>query len=253
MTTTHSPASTALAFCGLRAASTALPSSLCRPTAARAVHGAGPGRDRRFGRSPTVAGMDSTSARSRPGADRTTPVRDSSTRDAQRARVYRAEDAWAARLDAARLGAPLAVVAGSRLLLPAERRLGGLDAARGYLRDVLTLEHVRGAVGEVPPPLLRSRRGARAAHWEPPGTIAVSVPRHGEPWALRETVLLHELAHHVGAVTGLARGHRAPFPALLLLLVEAVLGDEAAFALRVDYGTERVEVGTLPALSGCRP
>ncbi|MCW2667722.1 MAG: hypothetical protein JWN57_2684, partial [Frankiales bacterium] len=44
------------------------------------------------------------------------------TRDAQRARVYRAEDAWAHRLDAARLGAPLAVVGGSSLVLPAERR-----------------------------------------------------------------------------------------------------------------------------------
>jgi hypothetical protein len=45
-------------------------------------------------------------------------------RDAQRARVYRAEDAWAARLDAARRGAPLATVGGSALLLPAEVRFG---------------------------------------------------------------------------------------------------------------------------------
>ena len=90
------------------------------------------------------------------------------------------------------------------------------------------------------------RRGVRAAHWEPPGTIAVPVPVHGEPWALRETVLLHELAHHVGETTGLSRGHRQPFPALVLLLVEAALGAEAAFALRVDYGELAVAVGHLP-------
>ena len=76
------------------------------------------------------------------------------------------------------------------------------------------------------------------------------MPVHGEPWALREAVLLHELAHHVGAATGWARAHAAPFPAVVLLLVRAVLGEEAAFALRVDYGQERVRVGALPARAG---
>lgn len=168
-------------------------------------------------------------------------------RDAQRSRVYRAEDALAVRLDAARLGAPLATVAGSALLLPAERRLGSLEAARDYLERVLALAEVVRAVGHVPPPSVRARRGAHAAHWEPPGTVAVPLPRHGEPWALRETVLLHELAHHVGACTdrasARAHGHRAPFPALVVLLVGAALGDEAAFVLRVEYGSQRVTTG----------
>ena len=136
------------------------------------------------------------------------------------------------------------MVAGSSVLLPAERRFGTLEAAAGYAAGVLALPEVR-ALGEVEPPRLRTRRGARRAHWEPPGTIALPVPPHGEPWALRETVLLHELAHHVGAATGRARAHLAPFPALLLLLVQAVLGEEAAFALRVEYGRERVAVGAL--------
>ncbi len=171
-------------------------------------------------------------------------------RDAQRSRVYRAEDDWAARLDAARLGAPLATVGGSSLLLPGERRLGSLAAAADYCRRVLSLVEVVEVVGSVASPGLRTRRGARAAHWEPPGTIAVPVPTHGEPWALRESVLLHELAHHVGAAAGLATGHRPPFPALVLLLVRAVLGDEAAFALTVAYGEHRVDVGVLPA-AGC--
>jgi putative metallohydrolase (TIGR04338 family) len=168
-----------------------------------------------------------------------------SSRDAQRSRVYGAENAWAARLDAARLGAPLATVGGSRLLLPAERRLGSLEAARGYCARVVALPDVVTAVGAVDPPVLRPRRGVRAAHWEPPGTVALPVPVHGEPWALRETVLLHELAHHLGETTGRSRGHRPPFPALVLLLAQAVLGEEAAFALRVDYGEHDVEVGVL--------
>ena len=167
------------------------------------------------------------------------------SRDAQRARVYRAEDAWAARLDAARQGAVLATVGGSAVVLPAERRLGSLDTARDYTVRVLALPEVRAAFGEVPAPALRSRRGGKAAHWQPPGTIALHVPPHGEPWALRETVLLHELAHHLAETTGRATGHRAPFPAVVLLLVQAVLGAEAELVLRMAYGEQGVEVGSL--------
>jgi putative metallohydrolase (TIGR04338 family) len=166
-------------------------------------------------------------------------------RDVQRARVYRAEDAWAARLDAARLGAGLATVGGSHLVLPAERRFGTLATAAEHAARVLALPGVVTAFGPVAPPELRVRGGLRAAHWEAPGVIALPVPVHGEPWGLRETVLLHELAHHVGELTGRSVGHRAPYPAILLLLVEATLGPEAALALRVAYGQERVEVGHL--------
>ena len=166
-------------------------------------------------------------------------------RDAQRSRVYRAEDAWAARLDAARRGAALASVGGSSLLLPAERRLGSLAAASDYVTRVLALAGVVEVVGKLPVPRLRTRRGVGRAHWEAPGIIALPVPQHGEPWALRETVLLHELAHHIGQTSGRAHGHHAPFPALVLLLAEAVLGAEAAFALRVDYGAHDVTVGML--------
>jgi putative metallohydrolase (TIGR04338 family) len=104
---------------------------------------------------------------------------------------------------------------------------------------------VRAALGEVDAPALRTRRGGKAAHWQPPGTIALHVPAHGEPWALRESVLLHELAHHAGETTGRCRGHRAPFPAVVLLLVDAVLGAEAELVLRMAYGEQRVEVGSL--------
>ena len=148
-------------------------------------------------------------------------------------------------LDAARLGAQLATVGGSAVLLPAERRLGSLDAAADYAARVLALPEVVAVLGAVPQPRLRTRRGAGRAHWEPPGTIALPVPAHGEPWALRETVLLHELAHHLAELTGTARGHRPPFPAVVLLLTAAVLGAEAALALRVAYGEQSVAVGSL--------
>ncbi len=131
------------------------------------------------------------------------------------------------------------------MVLPAERRLGSLDAAAAYVRRLLALPAVTDALGAQAAPALRQRRGTARAHWEPPGTIALPVPPHGEPWALRETVLLHEVAHHLGETTGRCRGHRPPFPAVVLLLAEAALGAEAGFALRVEYGAQDVEVGTL--------
>ena len=170
-----------------------------------------------------------------------TPTR--APRDTQRARVYRAEDAWAAQLDAARLGAARATVAGSAVLLPAERRFGTLDSAADYAGRVLGLPDVVAVFGPVTAPELRVRRGTRRAHWEPPGVVALPVPRHGEPWALRESVLLHELAHHVAAATDRPVDHGPGFPAVLLLLVSAALGGEAELALRVAYGQERVDVG----------
>lgn len=171
--------------------------------------------------------------------------------DHQRARVYRAEDDWAARLDAARQGARLATVAGSAVLLPAERRLGSLQTAAQYAARLLRAPAVTAAVGACAPPALRLRRGSQRAHWEPPGTIALPIPRHGEPWALRETVLLHELAHHVGALSAVrVHQHRAPFPAVMLLLCATALGAEAALALAVSYGEHRVEVGGLDPAGG---
>lgn len=151
-------------------------------------------------------------------------------RDVQRARVYAAEDAWALRLDAARRGAPRAEVAGSQVLLPPEKQFGTLTAAQAYCDA-----HLEAGFEGVPPVAVRRRKGLRKAHWEPPGVIALPVPEHGTPWALRESVLLHELAHHLAAHLDGAVDHGPSFVRRMLELVDRVLGPEAALALRVDY------------------
>ena len=151
-----------------------------------------------------------------------------SLRDAQRSRVYAGEDAWALRLDAARRGASRAVVAGSSVLLPAELQFGSLGAAQAYATAHL-------AAWNVPAVRLRVRRGMTKAHWEAGGVIALPLPEHGTPWALREAVLLHELAHHLTFHLDGTQLHGPAFVARMLALVETVLGPEAALALRVDY------------------
>ncbi len=152
-------------------------------------------------------------------------------RDGQRARVYAAEDAWALRLDAARRGAPRAVVAGSSVLLPSELVFGTLEAAQAYADSALY---------GVQPVRLRTRKGQTKAHWEAPGVIALPVPEHGEPWAMRECVLLHELAHHVAFHRHEVADHGPTYRTCMLELVEERLGPEAALALRVAYGENGV-------------
>ena len=152
-------------------------------------------------------------------------------RDSQRAKVYAAEDAWALRLDAARRGAPRAEIAGSSVLLPSELVFGTLEAAQAYA------DH---ALRDVRPVTLRVRKGQAKAHWEAPGVIALPVPEHGEPWAMRECVLLHELAHHVAFHRHDVADHGPTYRACMLDLVEERLGPEAALALRVAYGEHGV-------------
>ena len=150
-------------------------------------------------------------------------------RDSQRSRVYAAEGAWELQLDAARRGAPRATVAGSSVLLPSELLFGTLEAAQAY---------ADGRLDGVPPVVLRRRRGHGQAHWEPPGVIALPVPAHGQPWALRESVLLHELAHHVAFHRHEVVDHGPTYRACMLDLVERALGPEATLALRVAYGEQ---------------
>jgi putative metallohydrolase (TIGR04338 family) len=153
-------------------------------------------------------------------------------RDVQRARVYAAEDAWALRLDAARRGAGRAQVAGSSVLLPAETQFGTLEAAQAWCDHWVP--------AGVPPVRVRQRRGLQRAHWEEPGVIALPFPPRGAPWALRETVLLHELAHHVAFHRDGAADHGPSYVCRMLELVEQVLGPEAALALRVEFAEAAV-------------
>ena len=152
-------------------------------------------------------------------------------RDSQRSRVYEAENAWALQLDAARRGAPRATVAGSSVLLPSELLFGTLESAQQYADRALP---------SYPPVVLRPRKGPRQAHWEPPGVIALPVPTHGQAWALRESVLLHELAHHAAFHSQEVMDHGPTYRACMLDLVGQALGPEAALALRVAYGEQRL-------------
>ena len=106
-----------------------------------------------------------------------------------------------------------------------------------YVDDVLALPAVRARWPAAAPLAVRGRRGVTAAHCEYDGGSRRSPCPTEDTWALRELVVLHEVAHH------LARAeppHGPDFVAAFGELADAVMGPEVGHVLRVVYAKEGV-------------
>ncbi|BBY80985.1 TIGR04338 family metallohydrolase [Mycolicibacterium pulveris] len=160
-------------------------------------------------------------------------------RDSQRAKVYAAEDFVRTLFDrASERGNPVVEFFGTQLTLPPEGRFGSVSAVQRYVDDVLSLPAVRGRWPGGPPLTVRARRGLSAAHYERTDAGAViAVPERRSNWALRELVVLHEIAHHL---CDAQPPHGPQFVATFCDLAEAVMGPEVAHVLRVVYVKEGV-------------
>ena len=188
-------------------------------------------------------------------------------RDAQRARVYAAENFVRTMFDrAAERGNPVVDFFGASLTLPPEARFSSSETVQRYVDDVLAHPAVRERWPGVSPLRVRARRGHTAAHYEctadadelsPDGLGApdeigapdelgearaaatIAVPERGTAWALRELVVLHEITHHlVQQAGGTAAAHGHEFVGTFCELADAVMGPEVAHVLRVVYAKE---------------
>jgi putative metallohydrolase (TIGR04338 family) len=172
-----------------------------------------------------------------------------SVRDTQRSKVYAAEEFVRTLFDrASEHGNRTIEFFGTNLTLPPEARFGSVESVRRYVDDVLALGSVRERWPDVAALSVRPRRGLTAAHYERHGDEAsIAVPerrttsepdrRRHEAWALRELVVLHEIAHHL---CDAAPPHGPEFVATFCALAEAVMGPEVAHVLRVVYAKEGV-------------
>ncbi len=173
--------------------------------------------------------------------------------DPGKAAVYAAED---------RLGRWLTEgfvnVYGTRWRLEREIVFGQPGNVRGYVLRVLA--HLKrqgwgspGGTSWATDVTVRPRRGAGAAHYSPAtGEIALPSPEKGGRWALRELVVLHEVAHHLhacGVTPGPGGGpvplpgddggaHGPRFRAIFLALLRDCGHGNAAGLLRIAYAEE---------------
>jgi putative metallohydrolase (TIGR04338 family) len=161
-------------------------------------------------------------------------------RDSQRSKVYAAEEFVRTLFDrAAEHGSRSVEFFGTQLTLPPEARFASVPSVQRYVDDVLALPAVRRQWPKVAPLTVRARRAATAAHYENhDGTGIIAVPdRSTADWAMRELVVLHEIAHHL---CDARPPHGAQYVATLCTLAELVMGPELGHVLRVVYAKEGV-------------
>lgn len=156
--------------------------------------------------------------------------------DRDRAAVYAAEDQLVAALDRGGTDATVDFF-GSHLTLPAERKFADLDSVRRYLENVVKLPAVGARWPNASAPTVRNRKGPRKAHYAD-GVIALPID---ERWAARESVVLHELAHHF-TIHDVASAHDAVFVTAYVFLLESVMGFEVGLLFRAALDGAGVRV-----------
>lgn len=161
-----------------------------------------------------------------------------STRDSARSRVYEAERLVHRMFDRAGTGR-VVELAGTQVTMPPEARFSSAEAVADHVTKVLAMPSVRERFPRAAVPVsVRSRRGHRAAEYHRL-TAEIAIPESTDGrWALRELVVLHELAHHLDDSGGPSHGRG--FVICLIDLVDLVLGPEAAFGYRVIFGDSGV-------------
>ena len=160
-------------------------------------------------------------------------------RDAQRSKVYAAEEFVRTLFDRAAEHGSSVEFFGAHLTLPPEAKFGSLSGVQRYVDEVLALPAVRRRWPKMAPLRVRSRRASTAAHYENrggAGTIAVPDDRDAE-WAMRELVVLHEIAHHL---CDEQPAHGSQYVTTLCTLAELIMGPEVGHVLRVVYAKEGV-------------
>jgi putative metallohydrolase (TIGR04338 family) len=145
--------------------------------------------------------------------------------DRDKSAVYAAEDQWTQLMER---GGTVNFF-GSMLTMPTQQTFPDIPAVEQYVAEMCRRFHTRGITVQVP--TVRARRGFAAAHYEREShTIALPI---NAPWSMRESVVIHELAHHLMPEDVAAHGEE--FRQTMVLAVEIALGPESASVLTMAY------------------
>lgn len=191
-------------------------------------------------------------------------------RDVQKSRVYRAENELCRILDQVNAsgGSVTMELLGSQITLSSDIRFGSVEHVQMYVNRVLADPDVRALYpwATRKPVTVRHRKGNAKAHYRKlGGELAVHEAKTGQSWALREIVVLHELAHHVVATdypdtrtgasqqevldgrihevaSSIVASHGDWFARTYLNLVRIMISHETAFALEIFFRQEDVKI-----------
>lgn len=148
--------------------------------------------------------------------------------DPDKRAAYSSEDMVTSALDTAeKTGVRTYDFYGSKIELPIERKFGDLPSIQAYCNAVLALSQVRAKYPKVTPITVRRRKGDKFAHYQM-GEIAIN--DSGRRWAMREMIVLHELAHHLER-----DGHGPKWRAAFVFLVNECIGPEVGMILGASF------------------
>ena len=159
--------------------------------------------------------------------------------DIQRQAVYDAENMLATIFDQAlEAENPLVTLPhGITVALPPEARFASIASVQTYVNRVLRHPIIEMAYPHMAtvPVTVRRRRGSTKAHYEDhPGWSNPRIAVHdglGKDWAMRELVVLHEVAHHLAY----NEQHGPGFAEAYVILLRTVMGPEAGLALQILF------------------
>ena len=143
--------------------------------------------------------------------------------DRDRSRVYAAEEQWSTVLDR---GGSVNFF-GSKLYVTPQLRFADIASVQEYVDRVLALPGISHL--DPAPVRIRQRQGGTRAHYQD-GVIAIPIQ---ELWSGRESVVLHELAHHLIWRTDTTHG--AAFRTTMIAVVQSAQSVESALILRAAY------------------
>lgn len=127
---------------------------------------------------------------------------------------------------------------GSRVDVPMQLRFADLDSVQAYVDRVLSEPMVHARYPTAGPITVQESRGCTRALYLPESQV-IQLP--SELWAGRESVVLHEVSHHLACSAGVererssVRWHGAQFREAMGLVVTCMLGEAAALLLRAGY------------------
>ena len=128
-----------------------------------------------------------------------------------------------------------AIVAGTTLALPDERKFGALETVQSYVDWVL--DYVSD-VYKSGPCTVEEGNGNLRKHAYHQGNRIVLPQRSRTDWAWREIVVLHEIAHHLTP----GHEHDVEFAGCLVFLLYHVIGPEAGWAYSVLLANEGINI-----------
>lgn len=129
---------------------------------------------------------------------------------------------------------------GTEIAIPDEKKFAQIADVQRYVDILLQMPAVQALnlfSDDVKPIRVRSRKGDYFAHYHRRGGGEIAVPPHepgvGSSWAMREIVVLHEVAHHLTSGYQHVAAHGPEFRSVFAELLEIAIAPEARFLYQV--------------------